>query len=388
MALTNSVPLVIGIYEFTFATTGQKVRGRYSFVYIYEDGEWMISHHHSSVMPESIINAQPITESEVRALFDDWNDALQTLDPDTVAALYSKDGNLLPTLSDRQRYNRLEIADYFVQFLQYKPVGKIISGDIMIGTNWAQDAGIYEFTMGTTGDVVRGRYTFVYIYEEGKWQIAQHHSSMMPEATVNTSMSETDVKNLFQLWNDALLTKDPDAVAKRYTSGAVLLPTVSDLPRDTYDLIKDYFVGFLKGEPSGSIVESFVKIGDGWCMDVGIYEFTMATDGSKVRGRYSFVYEYEDGEWKISHHHSSKMPEGIGVQVAASEGGSDKSGNSVLGGGIAVLGASIVILTVGIVGIFYMKSKSVNTPSSDSKALVDTSQEDGAPSKTLMAGNV
>ncbi len=41
----------------------------------------------------------------------------------------------------------------------------------------------------------------------------------------------------------------------------------------------------------------------------GIYEFTFQ-DGSAVQGRYSFVYAYEGGEWKISNHHSSIMPEG------------------------------------------------------------------------------
>eukprot|EP00957_Ditylum_brightwellii_P052482 3980091-Ditylum_brightwellii.AAC.1 len=54
----------VGIYKFTFETTRQKVQGRYSFIYTYKDGEWMISHRHSFVMPESIINAQPITETQ------------------------------------------------------------------------------------------------------------------------------------------------------------------------------------------------------------------------------------------------------------------------------------------------------------------------------------
>ena len=75
-------------------------------------------------MPESIINPQPITEEEVRGLFNIWNDALKTLEPETVAALYSEKGNLLPTLSDRQRYNRMEIADYFVDFLSVSIIPK------------------------------------------------------------------------------------------------------------------------------------------------------------------------------------------------------------------------------------------------------------------------
>ncbi len=54
---------------------------------------------------------------------------------------------------------------------------------------------------------------------------------------------------------------------------------------------------------------SYVTIGHNWCQDAGIYEFTMGATGDKVKGRYSFVYVWEDGEWKISHHHSSVMPE-------------------------------------------------------------------------------
>ena len=45
-----------GIYEFTF-NDGSKTRGRYSFVYTYENGKWMISNHHSSIMPEPAVAA-------------------------------------------------------------------------------------------------------------------------------------------------------------------------------------------------------------------------------------------------------------------------------------------------------------------------------------------
>ena len=100
--------------------------------------------------------------------------------------------------------------------------------------------------MGATGAKVKGRYTFVYVYEDGEWKISQHHSSVMPEASAPKAITEEEVKNLFQLWNSALATLDPDAVAKRYAKKGVLLPTVSDVPRTDYGLIKDYFEGFLK----------------------------------------------------------------------------------------------------------------------------------------------
>ena len=298
-----------GIYEFTFGTTGQKVKGRYSFVYTYEDNDWKIAHHHSSVMPEGIVLAEPITDGEVRSLFGLWNDALATLEPKKVAARYSKKAVLLPTVSDVPRTDYPGIVDYFTNFLQLKPQGEILSGDTLVGTNWAQDAGIYEFTMGATGAKVMGRYTFIYVFEDGEWKISQHHSSVMPEANKPQPITEHEVKDLFQLWNSALATLDADAVARRYAKDSTLLPTVSDVPRTNYNLIKDYFVGFLKKKPQGEIKESYVTIGNNWCQDTGLYEFTMGATGDKVMGRYSFIYVYEDGEWKISHHHSSVMPE-------------------------------------------------------------------------------
>merc|ERR1712228_194797 len=300
--------------------TGQKVKGRYSFIYVWEDGEWKIAHHHSSVMPEGISVAEPITDKEVRGLFNLWNDALATLEPTKVADRYSKNAVLLPTVSDVPRTDYPGIVDYFTNFLKLKPQGEILSGDIIVGTNWAQDAGIYEFTMGASGAKVKGRYTYIYVFEDGEWKISQHHSSVMPEANKPEVITESEVRNLFQLWNSALATEDADAVAQRYAKDATLLPTVSDVPRTDYDLIKDYFVGFLKKKPQGEIKESYVTIGDNWCQDTGIYEFNMGASGDKVKARYSFVYVYEDGQWKIAHHHSSKMPEApAGKQISEKE---------------------------------------------------------------------
>ncbi|EGM76991.1 hypothetical protein Rhein_2931 [Rheinheimera sp. A13L] len=40
-----------GIYTFSFAD-GSKAQARYTYVYRFADNKWLISHHHSSVMPE------------------------------------------------------------------------------------------------------------------------------------------------------------------------------------------------------------------------------------------------------------------------------------------------------------------------------------------------
>lgn len=41
-----------GLYTFTLGKTGKKVRARYSFNYRWDGKNWLISQHHSSVMPE------------------------------------------------------------------------------------------------------------------------------------------------------------------------------------------------------------------------------------------------------------------------------------------------------------------------------------------------
>eukprot|EP00957_Ditylum_brightwellii_P203210 15333676-Ditylum_brightwellii.AAC.1 len=257
-----------------------------------------------------------ITESEVRSLFSLWNDALATGDSKIVANRYANTAILLPTVSDVPRTDFDSIKDYFDSFLLKKPQGEILEGEIRIGDGWCQDAGIYEFTMGATGDKVKARYTYVYVYENGQWKIAHHHSSIMPEGIdVAKPITEGEVRGLFQLWNAALDTGDSATVANRYAKAGVLLPTVSDIPRTDYDSIKDYFDSFLLKKPQGEILESNVIVGTNWCQDAGIYEFTMGATGDKVKGRYSFIYMLEDGQWKIAHHHSSVMPE---AQLAAS----------------------------------------------------------------------
>jgi uncharacterized protein (TIGR02246 family) len=41
-----------GLYTFTFAKTGAVVSGRYSYTYRWDGSKWLITSHHSSVMPE------------------------------------------------------------------------------------------------------------------------------------------------------------------------------------------------------------------------------------------------------------------------------------------------------------------------------------------------
>jgi uncharacterized protein (TIGR02246 family) len=167
---------------------------------------------------------QKISEGEVRALFYLWNDALATEDSRLVAKRYSSDPILLPTVSDEPRTDFASIKDYFDNFLKLKPQGVILDGKIKIGHNWAKDAGIYEFTMGSTGAKVKARYSFIYVFEDNQWKIAHHHSSAMPE-TKGKKIDEAQVRNLFFLWNDALGTSIWIIVTIHLISSHFFLPS-------------------------------------------------------------------------------------------------------------------------------------------------------------------
>ncbi|MET3432116.1 uncharacterized protein (TIGR02246 family) [Herbaspirillum seropedicae] len=131
--------------------------------------------------PGETLVCKRTTGKEIAALFDRWNQSLQTLEPEAVAANYAPRSILLPTVSNKPRFTNEERIDYFEHFLHNKPVGKIDQRWLSIGCNTAIDAGLYSFTFGTTGQVVHARYTFTYEWDGKQWLISSHHSSAMPE---------------------------------------------------------------------------------------------------------------------------------------------------------------------------------------------------------------
>jgi uncharacterized protein (TIGR02246 family) len=128
---------------------------------------------------------QVVSEQQVAALFDQFNAAWATKNPDTVTALFSPDAVLLATVSNTPRTTPAEIRDYFVGFLKNSPVGSIDSSTIKLGCNMASRLGTWtvRLTDPATGAVtpVKARYSFIYSYENGRWTIEHLHSSMMPE---------------------------------------------------------------------------------------------------------------------------------------------------------------------------------------------------------------
>ncbi len=130
-----------------------------------------------------------------------------------------------------------------------------------------------------------------------------------------TRIDPDQVAALFDRWNAALKTGNPDTVTRAYTPDAILIPTVSNEPRVGSNAIRAYFVDFLKKQPQGTIDQRIIRIGCNFALDAGTYTFTLKGDqpGSttQVPARYTFLYEPRGGQWLIAHHHSSAMPEPV-----------------------------------------------------------------------------
>lgn len=122
-------------------------------------------------------------------------------------------------------------------------------------------------------------------------------------------IDEQAVAALFDRWNASLATGSPRKVVENYAAQSILLATVSNQPRLTPAEKEDYFAHFLENRPSGRIDQRFVKIACNTALDAGLYTFTFAQTGAVVKARYSYTYEYSGGQWLITSHHSSAMPE-------------------------------------------------------------------------------
>jgi uncharacterized protein (TIGR02246 family) len=87
-------------------------------------------------------------------------------------------------VSNRVRTTRAEIVDYFQHFLALQPRGTINQSFIRVmGPDLALHSGVYTFDVVRDGtpEQVTARFDYLYRRINGRWLIANHHSSKMPE---------------------------------------------------------------------------------------------------------------------------------------------------------------------------------------------------------------
>ena len=137
--------------------------------------------------------------------------------------------------------------------------------------------------------------------------LSSAHTSATAQPDECRAVSTHQIEKLFDDWNQALQTNDPGKVVALYADGSTLLPTLHARPRLTRAEKLEYFEKFLQLKPVGKIDEGWVDIGCNSAVRAGLYTFDLE-DGRAIKARYTFTYEYRDGEWKITSHHSSLLP--------------------------------------------------------------------------------
>jgi uncharacterized protein (TIGR02246 family) len=115
-----------------------------------------------------------------------WTRLFVDDNPDAILALYARDAVLWGTLSPTRRETPETLREYFVAAYKALPGHTVKFGDQLIRVygNTAINTGYYTFSYVKDGESrsIPARYSFVYVKQDGKWLIVDHHSSAVPAA--------------------------------------------------------------------------------------------------------------------------------------------------------------------------------------------------------------
>jgi uncharacterized protein (TIGR02246 family) len=129
-------------------------------------------------------NALADSKDDVAAAAAKWTEVFAHNNPDTISALYAKDGVLWGTLSPSVRSDAGAIKAYFVGAFNALPKATVKFGDQLIRVygNTAVNTGYYTFSYVKDGEAksIPARYSFTYVKDGENWMIIDHHSSAVP----------------------------------------------------------------------------------------------------------------------------------------------------------------------------------------------------------------
>ena len=120
-------------------------------------------------------------------------------------------------------------------------------------------------------------------------------------------MSDSIASELLQKWTSTVKDGDPNQVVNLYHDDGILLGTFSNKERVRHELILEHFENLLKSPVEVEIVSEHPIVFESVAVNSGLYNFV--TGGKTINARFSFVYQKDNGDWKIASHHSSVIPE-------------------------------------------------------------------------------
>ena len=134
---------------------------------------------------------------------------------------------------------------------------------------------------------------------------------------------ENEVKNIINKsilkWYSNLCSSNTEELVSLYSSKVTFLPTSSKIVIKDLKEVKNYFLGVnerykeYKTNKCELLKPEIMLIDNNTVVVTGIDEFegvidNESQDSFNIKGRQSFIFTKENNEWKIIHHHRSRLP--------------------------------------------------------------------------------
>ena len=134
---------------------------------------------------------------------------------------------------------------------------------------------------------------------------------------------ENEVKNIINesilKWYSNLCSSNIEELVSLYSSKITFLPTSSKIVIKDLKGVKNYFIGVnekykaFKTNKCTLLSPEIILIDNNTVVATGIDEFEGVIDNENkdsfnIKGRQSFIFTKENNEWKIIHHHRSRLP--------------------------------------------------------------------------------
>ena len=140
---------------------------------------------------------------------------------------------------------------------------------------------------------------------------------------LNSSENIKEIKNTINnnilKWYSNLCSSNTEELVSLYSSKITFLPTSSKIVIKDLKGVKDYFIGinekykaFIPNKCT-LLSPEIILIDNNTVVVTGIDEFEGVIDNENkdsfnIKGRQSFIFTKENNEWKIIHHHRSRLP--------------------------------------------------------------------------------
>jgi uncharacterized protein (TIGR02246 family) len=127
----------------------------------------------------------------------------------------------------------------------------------------------------------------------------------------NTLTGRQGVADAVSGWAAAYNSRDVARIVAYYERDAIFWGTTSPTIRTTPEQITEYFKDAPKRPAARvAIIDQEIRVSGDMAVSAGSYTFTDLRDGRNITNpsRFTMVFRMRDGQWRLVHHHSSRMP--------------------------------------------------------------------------------